>query len=118
MVASSREKVLPILVERHCHNSTGTKEGLFDAVSVVDVDINVEDSWVVSKIFNWLKTCVPQQLQDAEDNIVDVAKARGLTFLGMVETASPVDADVVLAVVDKLSAVEGAAYSVKIVWRV
>jgi len=37
---------------------------------------------------------VLQELQDAEDNVVDVAEARRLALLRVVEAAGPVDADV------------------------
>ena len=36
----------------------------------------------------------PEELEDGEDDVVDVAEAGRLTLLGVVESASPVDADV------------------------
>ena len=47
---------------------------------MVDVDVNVQDPWVVF-----------EELEDREDDVVDVAKARGFVLLGVVQTARPVD---------------------------
>ena len=41
--------VLVVFVEGEGHNAVGGPEGLFDAVSVMDVDVNVEDAWVVKE---------------------------------------------------------------------
>lgn len=40
-----------------------------------------------------------EQLQDGQDDVVDVAETRGLRLLGVVESASPVDGDVCLLLV-------------------
>jgi hypothetical protein len=40
------EVFLVILMERQSENSVGGEESLFDAIAVVDVDVNVEDSWM------------------------------------------------------------------------
>lgn len=40
-----------------------------------------------------------EQLQDGQDNVIDVAKSRGFRLLGVMETASPVDGDVCLLLV-------------------
>lgn len=40
-----------------------------------------------------------EQLQDGEDNVVDVAETRGLRLLGVVESASPIDGNVGLLLV-------------------
>lgn len=39
----------------------------------------------------------PEELEDGKDNVVDVAEARGLALLGVMEATSPVDGDVGLA---------------------
>jgi len=41
-----------------------------------------------------------EELEDAEHNVVHVAEARGLGFLGMVETARPVNADIRFVLVE------------------
>ena len=76
-------------MERDCHDAVGGVESFFDAVAVVDVNVDVEDTLVVL-----------EELQDAEDNVVDVAKARGLALFGVVKAASPVDACVCLTMVE------------------
>lgn len=53
-------------MEADGHDSVCVVECLFDAVAVVHIDVQVQDSGVDS-----------QQLQDAEDDVVDVAKATG-----------------------------------------
>lgn len=54
---------LAVLVERAGHHPVGRVEGLLDAVAVVDVDVDVQDAGVV-----------PQQLEDAEDDVCNGAK--------------------------------------------
>jgi hypothetical protein len=41
-----------------------------------------------------LRANVLEQLQDAQDDVVDVAEARALRLLGVVQAAGPVDRDV------------------------
>jgi hypothetical protein len=41
-------EVFSVLVERNSHDSVGSVEGLLDTISVVDVDVDVEDSLVES----------------------------------------------------------------------
>ena len=86
------------LVERGRHDAVGRVEGLLDAVAVVDVDVDVQDARVV-----------PQELEDGEDDVVDVAEARRLALLGVVEAAGPVDGDVGLGVDQTAGGAEGAA---------
>lgn len=73
-------------METDSHDSVGVVEGFFDSVSMVDVNIEVQHAWVDL-----------QQLQDAEDYVVDVAETTGLCFPGMVKTAHPVDCYIALA---------------------
>lgn len=40
-----------------------------------------------------------KQLEDGQDDVVDIAKTRGLRLLGMVESTCPVDGDVCLLLV-------------------
>ena len=92
-------------MERAGHHAVGRVEGFLDAVAVVDVDVDVEDSRVESAA--WVKFSYglegggretgPKELQDGENDVVDVAEPARLTLLGVVQTSSPVDGDVSLA---------------------
>lgn len=85
-------------MEANCHDSVGMVEGFFDSVSVMDVDVEVKHAWVDL-----------QQLQDAEDYIVDVAETASLCFFGVVETAHPVDCYIALASDDQVRCVNAAS---------
>ena len=50
-----------------------------------------------------------EQLENPDDDVVDVAKPRGLELLGVVESAAPVDGDVALPVVELGGALHGGA---------
>lgn len=50
-----------------------------------------------------------EELEDAEDDVVDVAEAGGLALLGVVEAAGPVDGDVGVAAVELDGGPDGAA---------
>ena len=80
---SSPGEVLSVLVEADSHDSVSGVEGLLHPVTVVDVNIYVEDSLVVL-----------EELQDGEYNVIDVTESTGLGFLSVVESTSPVDSDV------------------------
>ena len=80
---SSPGEVLSVLVEADGHDPVRGVEGLLHPVSVVNVNIDVEDSLVVL-----------EELQDGQDNVIDIAEATGLGFLGVVKSSSPVDGDV------------------------
>mmetsp|Transcript_26489 Transcript_26489/g.89135 ORF Transcript_26489/g.89135 Transcript_26489/m.89135 type:complete len:349 (+) Transcript_26489:295-1341(+) len=81
-VACARE-VLSEFVEGDRHDSVRRVEGLFDAVPVVDVDVDVHDALVAL-----------QELEDAQHAVVDVAETRSLGFLRVVQAPSPVDHNV------------------------
>lgn len=85
-------------MEADSHDSVGVVEGFFDSVSMVDVNIEVQHAWVDL-----------QQLQDAEDYVVDVAETTGLCFPGVVETAHPVDCYIALASDDQVRCVDAAS---------
>lgn len=50
-----------------------------------------------------------EELEDAEDDVVDVAEAGGLALLGVMKTAGPVDGDVGVAAVDLDGGADGTA---------
>ena len=61
------------------HYAVGGPKGLFNAIAMVNVDVDVENSRVVE-----------EQLEDCENDIVDVAKPRSFRFLRVVEATRPV----------------------------
>ena len=71
---------LVVFVERESHDAIRRPKGLFDAVAVVHVDVDVQDARVVE-----------QELQDRQDDVVDVAEPAGFGLLGVVQPAGPVD---------------------------
>ncbi len=73
-------------------------EGVLHAVAVVNVEIEVKDA---VKLFT--------ELEDAEDDVVDVAEARGLEPLAVVPAAQPVDDDVGASGGEEARGGEGAA---------
>ena len=81
-ISRSRE-VFSVLVEADSHDSVGSVEGLLHSVSVMDVNINVEDSLMVL-----------EQLQNGEYNVIDVAETTGLGLLSVMESTRPVNGDV------------------------
>ena len=96
-------KVLAVFVKRDGHNTISGIKGLFDAVAVVDINIDVEDAVVESRGWGCSATDgdgeqrrrhAPKQLDDTKDNVVDIAEARRLVPLCVVEASAPVDGDV------------------------
>ena len=81
--------VFVVFVEGDCEDAVCGPEGLFDAVAVVDVDVNVHDARVVA-----------EELQDTEHDIVDVAEATGLGLFGVVQATGPIDCDFGLVVAE------------------
>ena len=97
-IAGPGEEVVPVLMERDSHHAVRRVEGLLDAVAVVDVDVEIQDTWVVLK-----------QLEDAQHNVVHVAKSRRLGALRVVQAARPVDCHISNAMVELHRAIDGAA---------
>jgi hypothetical protein len=91
-------KYSPNLWKGNRHDAIGGVESLLDAVSVVDVDVDVEHALVRL-----------EELEDREDDVVDVAKARGFVLLGVVQAPRPVDDGVRLLVVELDRAAHGPA---------
>ncbi len=80
--------MLHLLVKGDGHDSIREIEGLLDAIPMVDVNVDVQHSRMHL-----------EQLQDANDNVIDVAEAGGLKLLGVVQSPTPVDGNVALVVV-------------------
>lgn len=70
-------------METDSHDSVGVIECLFNSIPVVNVDVEVENAWVDF-----------EELDDADDDVIDVAEAASLSFTCMVKTAHPVDSNV------------------------
>ena len=83
MDIASTGKIFTKLVKRHCHDAVRCIERLFHAVSVVDVDINVEHSLVRF-----------EELQNAKHAVVDVTEAASLTLLSVMKTTRPIYSNV------------------------
>mmetsp|Transcript_44830 Transcript_44830/g.141163 ORF Transcript_44830/g.141163 Transcript_44830/m.141163 type:complete len:210 (+) Transcript_44830:347-976(+) len=73
-VTSLREEVAVVLVEGGCHNSVCVDERLLHSVSMMHIDIDVKDAREEL-----------EQLQDGQNDVVDVAEARGLVALRMMK---------------------------------
>ena len=94
-MSGSGEEVA-VLVKAEGHDAIGAVERLLDAVPVVDVDVNVQDSGMDL-----------EQFEDGKDDVVDVAESRGLGFLGVMEAAGPVDGNVGIVVVKADGTIDG-----------
>jgi hypothetical protein len=84
-------------VEGGAHDAVGSVECLLDAVAVVDVDVDVEHARVRA-----------EELEDRQDDVVDVAEARGLALFRVVQPAGPVYCYVGSAAVYPLRSRDGA----------
>ena len=79
----SREEEVSIFVKGNGHHSISEIESLLNSVAMVNIYIDVQDSWVVL-----------EQFQDRYDDVVHVAKPRRLKLLGVMESTRPVDGHV------------------------
>ena len=79
---STREE-FTIFVKAARHHSIRSVESLLHTISVMNVDVDVEHARMVA-----------QQLENAEDDIVDVTEPARFAFLGVMQPSSPVDRDV------------------------
>jgi len=70
---TGEEVVFVVFVEGQGHHAVGAEEGLFHPVAMVHVYVDIEDAGVV-----------PEELEDCEDNVVNVAEPGCLAFLRVV----------------------------------
>lgn len=75
-------------MKRHSHNSVSQIKCLLHAVPVMHVNVNVQHPGVVL-----------EQFQNCNDNVIDVAKSRGLEFLRVMQSTAPIDGNVAAIVV-------------------
>ena len=71
------------LVKRNRHDTVGGVKGLLDAIAVMDVYVDVNDTLVIFKKF-----------ENGDDDIIDVAETRRLGLFGVMKSSGPVDGDV------------------------
>ncbi len=95
----SWEKVLTVLMERHWHDSVGQIKCLLNPVSVMDVDIDVNNSWINK-----------QKFQNGQHNIVYVAKTTCLRLFGMMKPSTKIDSDVRLSVQEQCCRIDWSAW--------
>lgn len=80
------------------HDAVGAVECLFYTITVVDVDIDVQDARVDLK-----------ELEDCQNNVVDIAEAGRLRLLSVVEPPGPVNGYVSVVIVEADGTVYGGA---------
>jgi hypothetical protein len=95
---ASTRKVLSVFVERNGHDTVGSVKGLFNTVSVVNVNVDVENTLLI-----------PEQLDDSEDDVIDIAESTGLALFRVMQTTSPVYSDVAFPSVQASGALHGTA---------
>jgi len=89
-------------MERNSHDTVGLVESKLHSVSVVNIDVDVKDTRMISTPDNiscsmqkWKrKSCEPEELKDGEDDIIDITEATCLTPFGVMQATRPVDSDV------------------------
>lgn len=81
--SSPREEILIKLMKRHSHDPIRIVEGLFNSIAMMHVYIQIQHPRIHL-----------QQFKDAYDNIVDIAKATGFCFFGVMVASSPIDGDI------------------------
>lgn len=92
------EEIIAIFVKTDGHHSVRKVKGLLHPISVVHVDVYVQNSRVIL-----------EQFQNADDDVVDVAKARRFKFLGVVQSPRPINGDITVVVVEFHSSLQGSA---------
>lgn len=101
---AGEEVVLVVFVEGDCEDTVCGPEGLLDAVAVVHIYVDIHDARVQA-----------EELEDAQDDVVNVAEAAGFGFFGVVEAAGPVDGDFGLVVAELARGIKRAACVVRAV---
>ena len=72
-------------MEGQSKDPVGFKESLLNSITMVDVDVNVQNPRMIF-----------QQLENSDHDVVHVAEPACFILLGMVETSTPVDGNVCL----------------------
>lgn len=92
----SREKVVPVFVKGHSHDTVCEIKSFLDTVSMMYVNVDIQDSGVVSVAhkekeyqanresdekhskYRFSTMFLLEQFQYADDNVIDITKPRGL----------------------------------------
>ena len=88
---SGSRKIISKFVEATGQNTICGIEGLFDAITVVAVDVYVENARESAEEF-----------KNREYDVIYIAKTRSLALLCVMEAASPVDSNVGSAIIEPL----------------
>jgi len=76
----STREILPEFMEATSHDTICRVECFLDTVSVVTVDVDVQDPWVGS-----------QEFENSEDDVINIAKARRVPLLSVMKATCPID---------------------------
>jgi len=113
---TSTREVFAVLVEGDGHDAVGSVEGFFDAVAVVDIDVDVEDALLVAEQFDDTKYNVCRNLASVSDHYfqrtgpeptIHITETTSFTLLGVMETTSPIYRDIAFASIESRSAFHG-----------
>src|SRR5690349_13588439 len=93
---SSAWEVLPIFMEVHSHNPISRVKGFFHSVTVMNINVNVEHSGMVSldpkRLFTInTRADILEQLQYGKYNVIDVTEPRSFRLFCVVQATSPVN---------------------------
>jgi hypothetical protein len=91
VLRSSSREVFAELVKAACHDTIGGVERLFDAVTMVAVNVDIQYARKGA-----------QEFQNAKDDVVDITKTGCFALLGVMKSTSPIDSDIGCAGVDAL----------------
>ena len=72
-VPGTGKEVISILMDRYRHDSISCEESLFNSISMMDINIYVQHSGVMTK-----------KIENAYDYVIDVTKPGGLELFGVV----------------------------------
>ena len=109
-------KVFAILVEGNRHDAVSGVEGFFDAVAVVDINVDIEDALLVAEQFDDTKYNVCKNLASVSDHYlqrtgpeptVHITETTSFTLLGVMETTSPIYRDIAFPSIESRSAFHG-----------
>jgi hypothetical protein len=93
------------------HHSIGQIKSFLNAITMVNVDIDVQHAFVIL-----------EKLQNCDDDVVHIAKAGSFELFRVVQPSGPVDSNVTLMIVELLRSLQAGACvsSTKIVqsWKV
>jgi hypothetical protein len=105
-------------VKRAGHDTVGGIESLFDTISVVDVDVDVQDALLVAKELEDRENYICSKTLSASrtthrrsvtKHTVDITESTGFALLGVVQPTSPIDGYVAFLAVEASSALHGPA---------